>query len=84
MLDTLIVQDTLEVNGIVIKRGANIGFAIVSQEIQGAVAELGEMDSRKLDITLSPDRPCPPIRWKPRPSRGSGFTGLTVRDRIRM
>lgn len=33
MLDTLIVQDTLEVNGVVIERGANIGFAIVSQEI---------------------------------------------------
>jgi hypothetical protein len=33
MLDTVIVQDTFEVHGIVIERGVNIGFAIVSQEI---------------------------------------------------
>lgn len=42
MLNALIVQDSVQLDGVVVERDTNVGLAVVAQQVQGEVTQVGE------------------------------------------
>ena len=42
MLNALIVQDPVELDGVVVESGTDIGLAVVAQQVQGEVTQMGK------------------------------------------